>query len=176
MTLRETLAIKSFEDVHLVHDEVDNEPATITELHSGTLTEAGKKDWADVLDAEVLSVFEGIYGLQIQLSGAKSRRLDEFSIMLAGHCTMSDYDKWVAPDTEDKQTFYLPVTWEVCGFVEVEADTIEAAVDYFNINTDNIELPDDSTYVDSSFELSSDDIECLRVMSEGERERRKIKK
>ena len=26
----------------------------------------------------------------------------------------------------------LPVTWEVCGLVEVEANSIEEAVEYFN--------------------------------------------
>ncbi len=25
----------------------------------------------------------------------------------------------------------IPVTWEMCGFVEVDADSIEAGMDYF---------------------------------------------
>ena len=34
-----------WENIHLVHTEVDNVPHTIAELDSGTLTEAGKKVW-----------------------------------------------------------------------------------------------------------------------------------
>lgn len=100
MTLMETLANRTYEDIHLVHDAIENEPATIVELHSGTLTEAGKEAWADVLNAEVLSEYEGIYGLQLQLKGAKASRLDAFSLMLAGYCSESDYNKWVAYEPE----------------------------------------------------------------------------
>ena len=39
-----------WENIHLVHTEVDNVPHTIAELDSGTLTEAGKKDRGGVLN------------------------------------------------------------------------------------------------------------------------------
>ena len=42
-----------------MHPEVDNVPHTIAELDSRTLTEAGKKVWADVLNAKVERVYQG---------------------------------------------------------------------------------------------------------------------
>lgn len=54
-------------------------------------------------------------------------------------------------------TIRLPVTWEVSGFVEMEADSIEDAVKIFNRDADYIKLPRDSEYVDASFCLSTED-------------------
>ena len=84
-----------WENIHLVHTEVDNMPHTITELDSGTLTEAGKKVWADVLNAKVERVYQGLYGLQMELSGVKPSRLDAFSGMLGGYCSEQEYETWV---------------------------------------------------------------------------------
>jgi hypothetical protein len=58
----------------------------------------------------------------------------------------------------------LPVTWQVCGTVEVEADSIEDAIESFQMDHDYIKLPDDGDYVDGSFELSTDDEECVKEM------------
>ena len=61
----------------------------------------------------------------------------------------------------------LPVTWEVCGLVEVEANSIEEAVEYFNQNSSDIELPENPEYVDGSFALSDDDpdyIKCFQKL------------
>lgn len=87
-----------WEDIHLIHDESENDPSTIVELSSSTLTEVGKQAWADVLAARVLQVYTGFYGLQIELSGVKASRLDEFSAMLAGYCPCEDYDRWVTQE------------------------------------------------------------------------------
>lgn len=57
----------------------------------------------------------------------------------------------------------LPVSWEVCGFVEVEADSIEEAMEYFERNTDNIPLPDDGEYVDGSFALTCNEPEVIAI-------------
>ena len=57
----------------------------------------------------------------------------------------------------------LPVTWEVCGIVEIEANSIEEAIDYFNENCDNIELPKDGEYVDGSFCLSDNTPEFIKL-------------
>jgi hypothetical protein len=65
------------------------------ELDDSTLTEAGKEAWADVLNADVLRVYTGYYGLQMELAGVKASRLDAFSSMLAGYCSVQDYKKWV---------------------------------------------------------------------------------
>jgi hypothetical protein len=47
----------------------------------------------------------------------------------------------------------LPVTWEVFGIIEVEANSIEDAIK--NFDPDLHHLPKD--YVDSSFQLSDTD-------------------
>ena len=64
-----------------------------------------------------------------------------------------------------KKKFKLPVTWEMCGVVEVEAESLEAAVDYFNENSDHIKLPtgEDVVYVDGSFNLSCNEISYLEL-------------
>lgn len=52
----------------------------------------------------------------------------------------------------------MPVTWSVCGIVE-----IEAAIKQFNASIEHIPLPQDGqVYVDGSFELTSDDPEFIK--------------
>ncbi len=87
-----------WEDIHLLHKDVEVQPATIVELDEHTLTNAGKEAWADVLDAEVVKIYNGYYGLQMELDKVKPSRLEEFSSMLAGYCPVSDYEKWVTQD------------------------------------------------------------------------------
>ena len=87
-----------WEDIHLLHKDVEVQPATIVELDEHTLTNAGKEAWADVLDAEVVKVYNGYYGLQMELEKVKPRRLEEFSSMLAGYCPVSDYEKCVTQE------------------------------------------------------------------------------
>lgn len=59
--------------------------------------------------------------------------------------------------------FKLPVVWEVYGVVEVEAESLEEAVEYFQENSDLIPLPEESHYVDASFNLSCDEISYLEL-------------
>lgn len=99
-----------WENLHLVHDEIDyGLPHTIVELDGTTLTAAGKEAWADVLNAKVVRVFRGYSGLQMELSGVKAGRLDAFSTMLAGYCSVEDYENWVN-DPEEGQA--VPVMQE----------------------------------------------------------------
>lgn len=49
------------------------------------------------------------------------------------------------------KTFKIPVTWEVYGVVEIEAETLSEAVDIFDDTEDQIGLPTDWDYVDASF-------------------------
>lgn len=93
------------EDIHLVHSDEDIELATIVELRSDTLTQAGREEWADVLNADVVRIFHGIYGTQVECSGVEPQRLADFSFMLAGYCSAQDYEKWVArePESPDMQ-------------------------------------------------------------------------
>ena len=88
------------EDIHLVHSDEDIELATIVELKSDTLTEAGREEWADVLNAGVVRIFDGVYGVQVECGGVDPQRLSGFSFMLAGQCSSQDYEKWVAQESE----------------------------------------------------------------------------
>ena len=96
-----------WEDIHLVHKDVEINPCTIVELQDDTLTEAGKEAWCDVLNAEVIRVYTGVYGLQMELGNVKSSRLEDFSAMLAGNCSVQDYEKWVMADNESCQTLEM---------------------------------------------------------------------
>lgn len=106
-TLNDLLSTR-WENLHLVHDEIDyGLPHTIVELDAGTLTEAGKEAWADVVNAKVMRVFHGYSGLQMELSGVKASRLDAFSAMLAGYCSEEDYESWV---NEPEEELAVPVS------------------------------------------------------------------
>lgn len=65
--------------------------------------------------------------------------------------------------------FKIPVEWSVYGVVEIEADSIEEAVDKFDETIDDIPLPDRSEYINDSFKRetgSNDDIEYYKEMQE----------
>lgn len=87
-----------WEDIHLLHRDVEIEPATIAKLNEYTLTDAGREAWSDILEAEVFKICNGRYGLQMELAGVAPYRLEKFSAMLAGYCPVSDYEKWVVSE------------------------------------------------------------------------------
>ena len=61
----------------------------------------------------------------------------------------------------------IAVTWETCGFIEVEADSIEEAMNMVRENPDDYSLPyDGGCYVDGSFHLSTDYVEEMKVICE----------
>ena len=64
----------------------------------------------------------------------------------------------------------LPVTYSVSGFVEIEAESIKDAIQYFKENSDDIALPldVDIEYIDGSFELSSEDEEYIEFLNKEE--------
>ena len=64
------------------------------------------------------------------------------------------------------KTITLPVTWEACGFVKVEAGCIEAAIEYFNECSDVIPLPNEFEYVDASFALTDPDPEFIKLYNQ----------
>ena len=68
------------------------------------------------------------------------------------------------------KTFKLPVTYSVSGFINIEAESIEDAIQYFKENTDDIALPldVDTEYIDGSFELSSEDKEYVEFLNKEE--------
>ena len=60
----------------------------------------------------------------------------------------------------------LPVSWEVCGMVEIEANTINEAMDIFEKTQDHIPLPNDFDYVDGSFDLTTKEPEVIQLYNE----------
>lgn len=103
LTLRELLETANMNDVHLTHSEEEIDLATVVELHKNTLTEEGKREWADVLDAKVERIYDGAYGTQLECSGISPTRLSEFSFMLSGECPAKDFDKWVNDNDSQEQ-------------------------------------------------------------------------
>lgn len=96
----------NLEDVHIVDADEEHDLATIVELNHHTLTEQGKLDWADVLGAKVNRIYAGYYGTQIEVTGCDPARLEAFSKMLAGECTIAESERWLNPAT-DESTFEL---------------------------------------------------------------------
>lgn len=69
-----------------------------------------------------------------------------------------------------KKKIKIPVTWEMCGVVEIEADSAEQALEIFLRDQEHIPLPKDSSYVDGSFGLtdnSEDFVENYNVVNKG---------
>ena len=54
----------------------------------------------------------------------------------------------------------IPVSWEVVGMVEIQAPTLEKAIEITRTD-DSIELPY-GEYVDGSFDVTVDDDELIR--------------
>jgi len=90
LTVRDLLPL-AMRDFHLLPAAEDIDMATIAELDESTLTPAGCKAFADVLDAKVKSIYEGACGLSVAVDGVALERLAEFSNVLAGYCPESDY-------------------------------------------------------------------------------------
>lgn len=104
------LTLLRIKDCFLIRSQmgIDEMPLTIIELNDKTLTENGKMEWSDVLNARVKRIYQGYYGLQIDLTGVKASRIYDFSAMLAGYCPIDDYYKWVRDDSflpGNKMTF-----------------------------------------------------------------------
>ncbi len=55
-------------------------------------------------------------------------------------------------------TFKIACSWEVCGEFEVEAETLEQALEWSNVVKleDETSLPIDSEYIDSSFRIDKE--------------------
>lgn len=66
------------------------------------------------------------------------------------------------------RSWQIPVCWEMCGMVTVEADTLEEAVEIARDDDGDIPLPDDAYYVDGSWDLSYDDVEIIRLCYNGD--------
>lgn len=62
-----------------------------------------------------------------------------------------------------EKTWKIPVTWQMCGYVYVDADKLEDAIESVREDHREYPLPDEATYVEDSFQLSDDDIELIRT-------------
>lgn len=69
-----------------------------------------------------------------------------------------------ACDQPATKTWKIPVTWEMCGYVHVDAATLEEAMDMVRCDNEDIPLPGDAYYVDGSFAPSYDDVEEVRSL------------
>ena len=58
------------------------------------------------------------------------------------------------------RTWKIPVSWEVVGMVEIQAPTLEKAIEIARTD-DSIELPY-GDYVDGSFDVTVDDDDLIR--------------
>ncbi len=58
----------------------------------------------------------------------------------------------------------IPVSWSVCSVIDIEADTLAEAIEIAKDEAGIIPLPDESSYVDGSWELSMDEQEEIRVL------------
>lgn len=66
------------------------------------------------------------------------------------------------PQEMETKTWRIPVTFEMCGCVFVEAPSLAEAMQIVREDENDIPLPDRQEYVDGSFGLSSDDEEYVR--------------
>ena len=58
----------------------------------------------------------------------------------------------------------IPVTWEVCGVVHLEANTLEEAIEQARDEDGVIPLPTESDYVDGSWRVTEEDTETVREL------------
>lgn len=65
-------------------------------LSENSLTEYGKKEWADVLDAKVERMRGSGESLVVYISQVETKRLKQFTKLLAGECPVIDYERCVA--------------------------------------------------------------------------------
>ena len=93
----------------------------IAELNRDTLTEEGKKEWADILNAKVA----GFHAGRIILTGCRAHRVSDFSSLLSGHCTEEELERWVKdPNRNYAQKGELP------GLLDTPVRTVNLIVTY----------------------------------------------
>lgn len=61
----------------------------------------------------------------------------------------------------------IPVCWEMCGTVTVQANTLDEAMEIARDDDGNLPLPVDANYIDGSWNLSHDDAEEIRSCYNG---------
>lgn len=69
----------------------------------------------------------------------------------------------------------IPVIWEMCGCIQVEADTLETAMKAAEDPEGNIPLPADGSYVDGSWTLSSTGPGYVRLFQDAQTQKEDCK-
>lgn len=86
--------------------------------------------------------------------------------MLPGYtyqCFNCDEDFYsIEQDFPNNPTWIIPITWSMCGSVEIQAPTLEKAIEMAMEEKNNIPLPEDGDYVEGSWELVYTDEEYIR--------------
>lgn len=82
-------------DVHLAHESPGFEFQDVSNLNKNTLTEKGKEEWSDVLQAKVESISPQANRLCVRLTDCDPFRVLAFTEMLNGQCDAEDYERWV---------------------------------------------------------------------------------
>lgn len=59
----------------------------------------------------------------------------------------------------------IAVTWGMCGYIDIEADSVEDAMEFVRDHPDECPLPEDGgDYIDGSFQLSTEDAEEMELI------------
>lgn len=63
------------------------------------------------------------------------------------------------------KSFKIPVIYKVFGTVEVEAETLEDAIQYADKHIKDLELPTNGEYIEDSYEICDDDISYIEQLN-----------
>lgn len=71
---------------------------------------------------------------------------------------------------KNKKTWTIPVSWEECGVIKVEAESLEEALKIAEDPYGEIALPE-GNYIDASWRVSDLDTEAIRTLyNEGQKD------
>lgn len=103
--------------------------------------------------------FNGRQGISITIKDYGQQTL-YFGYMSCENLGRALAGKNLVPITRmvDLKTYTIPVTWEMYGTIEVEAESLQDAIDMVNRDEDvygkQFSLPDEQDYAEGSFEVS----------------------
>lgn len=106
MKFKELLEQVNLHDTHLLHKEVEIETCTMSgEWNIKKFTDEGIKHYEKLLNAKVECIYQGIYGLEIILSGVGPKYIELFNYDQAGYCSESLYKKVFTEEENVKETY-----------------------------------------------------------------------
>ena len=66
---------------------------------------------------------------------------------------------------KETRKWKLPVVWEVFDMVEVEAESLEEAIEWFKEHKEELPLGANPNYVDGSYQLSHDETQEISELA-----------